>query len=160
MHLKERRLQFCVMDQPPILSFANGCHLLPSRSIQNLPSRSIQSPISGTRIFSVLPSQPNSIAAHSCHANPLFRCYSISQQLLAIVRHCQPLLDFVSHCQPFQLLLFFLVLLITSGYIEVLLGTLRYFQMLSGTSRYVEALQGTLRHVCVILGTLRYIQEL
>ena len=72
MHLKERRLQFCVMDQPPILSFANGCHLLPSRSIQ--------SPISATRIFSVqdLPSQPNSIAAHSCHANPLFRCYSIS----------------------------------------------------------------------------------
>ena len=76
VHLKERHLQFCVMDQPPILSFANGCHLLPSRSIQNLPSRSIQSPISATRIFSVLPSQPNSIPAHSCHANPPFRCFS------------------------------------------------------------------------------------
>ena len=38
VHLKERRLQFCVMDQPPILSFANACHLPPSRICHPDPS--------------------------------------------------------------------------------------------------------------------------
>ena len=59
LHFKERQSCNFVSTN---LQFSPFC--------QQLSSRSIQSPISATRIFSVLPpSQPNSIAAHSRHAN-------------------------------------------------------------------------------------------
>ena len=63
LHFKERQTCNFVSTN---LQFSLFC--------QQLSSRSIQSPISATRIFSVPPPspQPNSIAAHSSHANPAF----------------------------------------------------------------------------------------